>query len=457
MKKLKLVIITLLALLISVDVFACGEIDELRSNIGTVSVIDSSNYLVTIPKGTTEVTLTGSTKYDWVEGFAPRKVSTLKRAELKVDGNACGYGIYTYFVKFKELSNIIAENDTPPADNNTTNNNTSTNPNPTTPPTTTTTTDPNAPIDPNKKEITLSKLTIKDVDLAFEPAKKEYAFEVDADVTSLEIEAIPENETITVITSTNAKELKEGENLVTITLNDEQGNTNTYNLKVTKLKAKSNNNYLASIVITGHQFNFDASTFEYTLAIKKEKMLDIQVVTESELATYDILGNANLDDGSTITIRVTAEDGTSRDYIINIVKNFDIMDYWIYIVLVLLVLLILILLLIMNQKKKKQAKKLGPEAIQGEANTAGVVQEIASTIAPETPAQTQTTDTPVAQPGTLNIIEPTNIEAPAATEAPTETAVDPNTTTSATETTVSPAITPTPVDEDSSRTEVFKL
>ena len=70
------------------NISACGEIKELYSSVGTISTIGETKYLVTVPKGTNEVTLTGTTDYTWVKGYEPRTVSTKNgNVELKVDGN----------------------------------------------------------------------------------------------------------------------------------------------------------------------------------------------------------------------------------------------------------------------------------------------------------------------------------------------------------------------------------
>ncbi|HBA37781.1 MAG TPA: hypothetical protein DCY94_03575 [Firmicutes bacterium] len=382
------------------DVFACGEIDELKSDVGTVTVVDPSNYLVTIPEGTKEVTLSGTTRYSWVEGYAPRKVSTSERAELKVDGNACGYGIYTYFVKFKELSNVIAENETPPAD-------------PTTSPSTNPpeTGSPEAGGAPTGTgNLILKQLEVVSQEIDFDPYKYEYELEVDLSVTSLNITAIPSDETVTVDISSNRFNLKEGENLISITLRDTSENTNVYNIKVNRLEPKSDNNYLASLTVAGYQLNFDPSVTFYTLETGKVSSLNITAITESELAKYEILGNSGLQDGSTVIVRVTAEDGSARDYLLNIKRVFNIMDYWIYIVIILLLLLFLLLLMISKQKKNK--KKMGPNSIEGQKNTAGVIQEIApqNSVQPEVKTDAPTASASPSTPGVLKIIEPTDVQ-----------------------------------------------
>lgn len=400
----KCLMLTLIGIfsIFGVRVEACGEIKELKSDVGTITLLNESTYIVTVPEGTKTVTLEGSTDYKWVDGYEPRKLTVGEEAELKVDGFDCGYGIYTYFIKFKTVSNIIAENDpsgepqqpiNPPAEDD---------PNVIT---------PSGPDGSQENTLPLTKLDIKEVSIDFDPSIRNYSVSVDNKVTSLDITAESPDESVTITISDNARSLEEGANEVIITLEDTVGNKGTYTIVVTREKAKSSNNFLANITIDNHQLNFDTSITSYDLTIKKEKILNINAVTVSDKASFAILGNSNLKNGSVVTIRVTAEDKTTRDYTINIVKKFNIMDYGIYIVIGLLLLLLIVLLLI-SKKKKNTKKKMGPKELAPIENTAGVVQEIASQNGVQTdPANTASmTPNETVQVGTLQIIEPTNIE-----------------------------------------------
>lgn len=404
------VLLILISLLTFTDVYACGEIKTLKSNVGSVSVVDSSTYLVTVPEGTKEVTLTGTTDYEWIDGFAPRKVSTSGVQTLKVDGAACGFGIYTYFVKFKELSNIIAENDTEPEreESNTATEGEAAG------------TGTEAEIEEGTttedKDLLLTELTIEGYDIAFDPSIFEYSLEVGLDVRYLDITAHAEDGVVVTVSS-NAYGLVDGENDITITLLDENGNTNVYSLMVNRVAPKSDNNFLASIQVAGYQLNFQPSEYLYTLGIGKEKTLNLTIETQDGNATYTVLGNANLKDGSEITITVEAENGDTRDYIIRIERVFNIMDYWIYILILGLVVLLLILLTI--SKKKKSKKKAEPKAIEAQTETAGSVQEVASQNVANANEQVEANPNGVAATqaeaanvpaGTLKIIEPTNLD-----------------------------------------------
>lgn len=416
MKRYVLFIMISILMFLNIDVYACGEIIQLRSTVGTVRRTDASNFLVYIPKGTDSLILEASSDYPWVKGFAPGRYSTDKDVTIKVDGTSCG-GIYTYTVKFKKYTNLIAENipsdpliQTPP-----------------TPDPGTETVPPQVMTEPTTpSELLLESLKIKEADIEFDPSVHEYELEVEGDVSKLTIDAKAKDSSSIVTISKDAEKLEEGKNIVEISLIDTNGNTGRYTIIVDRLKQKSDNNFLASLSIEGYQLNFDPSTTEYVLNVGKVSSLKVTATTESKEATYVVLGNNNISDGSKVTVQVTAEDGSQKDYVITIKVVFNIMDYWIYVVIVMLVLLLLIIMIITKQKKNK--KKLGPEVIEGNQNTAGVIQEIASQ------NSTAGTVTEVNQNGVeanasngqegasvLQIIEPTNIET-APQEEPTEQA-----------------------------------
>jgi len=412
-------------LFITTNVYACGELKSLVVAGAKVEKTGDASYVVTVKKGTSTVKLVAESDYPFEEGYGPREVSTNSEVELKVNGNACGYGTYTYKISFKQESTIIAENTQ-----------------------TTATTQPvveepaPTPVQESSKP-TLENIVIEDVEFTFSKDTLDYSIEVDEDVTELNITAKPTEEGDTVSISENIKELTDGVNKIIITVTNPVGETTTYTINVTKTKSLSDNNYLASLKVTGYTLNFDAEEENYTLKIGNDSYLGIVAEAQSKNATVDIKGNENLKNGSVITIEVTAEDGTTKDYTIKIQKdNFIIAfvkEYIVYLVVALLTLILLVLFIInSNKKKKNKAREVKPESVAAPATTAGVIQS------QETPVQTPHTTaqpTQTTQNSTLQIIEPTNIETPQQNPQPT---VQPT-----------PEVSTNVSDETS--TEIFKL
>lgn len=434
MKFKRIFLLTILTIIMGFNdnVLACGEINELASDVGKVSKVDDTNYLVKIPEGTSNVNLSGSTNYQWVTGFEPRSVSTNETVELKVNGESCGYGIYTYFVKF-EVDKPVADEkkDEKPKEDNKENE------------------ADKKPVEDNTPGVKLKSLEVKGYALDFSPTVYEYNLEVDSTVDSLDIKTdLNEGDGANIVVSDNAKKLVEGENKITISVMDSNSNVTLYTLNVEKLKLKSNNNFLANITVSGYQLNFDASQTSYSLEIGKENALNISVVTESELASYEIIGNQNLANGSTVTIRVTAEDESIKDYVININKSFNIMDYWIYVVVGLLVILLIILFVILKQKKNKKGNTiknndvLGPDNVDVSETTAGSVETFSPSEPVEEFKDVQTTVS-TGQAVSLEILEPSDVEN-SVQESVDATVIE----------TFSDASS---VDENNNPTEVFKL
>ena len=86
---------------------------------------------------------------------------------------------------------------------------------------------------------------------------------------------------------------------------------------------KSNNNYLSELKLSNGTLVFDNEKTEYkvTVAYNIEKM-EVTTKTEDGKAKFEITGNEELKVGeNTITIKVTAEDGSEREYKIEVIRK----------------------------------------------------------------------------------------------------------------------------------------
>ncbi len=98
--------------------------------------------------------------------------------------------------------------------------------------------------------------------------------------------------------------------------------TNTTNVTARTIKLSSDN-LIKSLTIKGYDIKFDPNTLEYSLKVKNSvKSLDLKVVLNSSSASYEISGNQNFKVGAnTVTIKVTAEDGTERTYTLKVTRE----------------------------------------------------------------------------------------------------------------------------------------
>ena len=170
-------------------------------------------------------------------------------------------------------------------------------------------------------DATLSALTVKEGTISPEFSKdvEAYTLTVPNEITQINVTATPTDSKATVKVEGN-KDLKEGENPVTVTVTAEDGTTAKYTINVTRERAKLS---LQTLVIkyqnqNGEQieiplnpvFNFE--TTEYTLQDLEYwvEKLDIEAKANLEGATINIEGSENLQIGEntiTITVKMPAE------------------------------------------------------------------------------------------------------------------------------------------------------
>ena len=195
----------------------------------------------------------------------------------------------------------------------------------------------------NKKEIKLKEGTLL------------YTVNVENTITKAEIEALAEDENAKVEIG-EIKELQEGNNKIAITVSAASGKKQVYNINIVRDKAISENSKLKDLTIKNHPIDFDAYLYEYTVTISKdENALDIEVVPENKKSNFYIIGNKNLKDGSTVKIKVTAEDGkTTTNYIINIKLEKDNSILKFIIPGVILVVIVVLAVVFLKSKKGKK-------------------------------------------------------------------------------------------------------
>ena len=185
-------------------------------------------------------------------------------------------------------------------------------------------------------DATLKKLDVSGYTLtpAFKKNINTYSMAVKNSIQSLNITAIPNSDKATVVINGN-KNWKVGVNKVTIKVIAEDNTTNTYIVNVTRgdkdnsssnIK-KSSDNYLKSLTIySSHEiipkFNKDTSNYNVNVPYEVDK-LDLIYEANDSKAKVKVKGNENFKVGevSTVEIEVTAEDGGSRIYSLNVMRS----------------------------------------------------------------------------------------------------------------------------------------
>lgn len=172
------------------------------------------------------------------------------------------------------------------------------------------------------KDSTLSALTVKEGTFTpeFKKDVKEYALTIPYETSEVNVTATPTDSKATVAVEGN-KDLKEGENTVTVKVTAEDGSASNYVIKVTRkrvplalkllvVKYENQEGELIELPLTP-AFSFDK--LEYTLEDLEHWVgkLSIEAIPNIDGATVDIQGADNLQTGEntiTITVKIKAED-----------------------------------------------------------------------------------------------------------------------------------------------------
>lgn len=172
------------------------------------------------------------------------------------------------------------------------------------------------------KDSTLSALTVKEgaITPEFKKDIKEYALTIPYETSEVNVTATPTDSKATVAVEGN-KDLKEGENTVTVKVTAEDGSTSNYVIKVTRkrvpvalksliIKYENQEGELIELPLNP-TFGFDK--LEYTLEDLEYwvEKLSIEAIPNIKEATVDIQGADSLQTGENtiiITVKVKAED-----------------------------------------------------------------------------------------------------------------------------------------------------
>lgn len=162
-------------------------------------------------------------------------------------------------------------------------------------------------------------------DIAFDKDVSEYTLTVPYDTESVILSGSLEDINATVDGLIEYK-LNSDNTTAIITVTAEDGSKKTYTVYIVKESKPvvaspityyySSNNYLKSLEIDNYDIAFDKEITEYKINVDNDvTSLDIKAVAEDSRARVEITGNESFKKGeNTVTITVTAEDGTTREY-----------------------------------------------------------------------------------------------------------------------------------------------
>jgi len=205
-------------------------------------------------------------------------------------------------------------------------------------------------------DATLKSLKVNDEEIKLEDNIFTYTKIVENNIDKLNIEAIPNSTTSTVEIENNDL-LEYGENEIIITITAEDKTECKYLLIVTRNQEPSKDNTIKRLEIKNYKLEFNPNILDYNLTIYNEDSLTIKLELNSPLATYEIIGNENLEDDSLIQIKVISESNDERIYTIKIKKDKTKEKLLITLSTALIVLILLALLIFVINKMIKFIKK----------------------------------------------------------------------------------------------------
>lgn len=157
----------------------------------------------------------------------------------------------------------------------------------------------------------------------FDPATNTYSMTVPSRIKQLQFSVIKGHEYQTVV-GDGVVSLNSGMNMFTIEITSEDGkNKSTYTYHINRDMTGNASIESLEVIDPAVDINFDPDITEYYFSIPNEKTsVELKVVLEDTNATYDVLGNENFETGlNVVTIRVTAQNGETKDYILNIYRE----------------------------------------------------------------------------------------------------------------------------------------
>ena len=177
---------------------------------------------------------------------------------------------------------------------------------------------------------TLKNLSVDSKTVAnFKDTTLSYKMTVENNVSKINISAVA-NDSKASLKGTGTKNLDVYSNSFKIVVTSESGSSKTYTLTVIRkdengyTSKRSTNNTLKSLEIENYELDFDSSINEYALKVNNEvETLKITAIPNDTSAKVEI-NNPKLEIGlNKISIKVTAEDGSVNEYIINVTRSND--------------------------------------------------------------------------------------------------------------------------------------
>jgi len=173
----------------------------------------------------------------------------------------------------------------------------------------------------------LSSLSVDKGSINFNKNNTNYSVSVNADVTNVNINASAEDSGASV-SGTGSKSLNYGKNTFSVVVTAPNGDKKTYQIIVNRKDDRSSNNNLSSLSVNGGTLSpgFSSNTTNYSLSVPfSVENLNIKATPADSKSKVSIANQNNLiaEETTAVKITVTAENGSSKVYTINVTRGKD--------------------------------------------------------------------------------------------------------------------------------------
>lgn len=170
--------------------------------------------------------------------------------------------------------------------------------------------------------------TLKKLEVTNETLKPKFnsnilEYKVETYNDSINIKATPNDNTAKISGDLGEKKLNYGANIFSIKVTSKRGNTKNYYIYATRKVKKNSNITLKSLKLSNGKIEFDKNKFIYLVDVDYDiEDVTVEAIPENNKSTVKIDKPEKLEIGkNTITITVTAEDGTIGKYSIIITRK----------------------------------------------------------------------------------------------------------------------------------------
>jgi len=171
----------------------------------------------------------------------------------------------------------------------------------------------------------LKSLSVDQGSISFNKNTTSYKINVDSNVTSIKVNATLEDSKASFVSGSGPRTVKlnYGDNKIQVKVKAENESVKTYTITVNRKDNRSSDSSLKSLSVSPAEINFNKGTTTYNTTVPYEvTSVKVEYKVNDSKAKAVVSGSEKLSVGSNkIIVKVTAENGTSTTYTVNITRQ----------------------------------------------------------------------------------------------------------------------------------------